>query len=178
MQLEIWIVVGAGVAFAVGFVAVTVLLLGLHAEIRRLCKLAEAAQRVLVDNLKQALPSTTTRLVAAAPPEPAAAEVKPVAGPSEVIPLALAKLAVATNGARPPSLVESPPGSAPSSPAWHPDRKLLVMRLASRGKEPDQIAAALHIPQAEVEEFLEFNRLVVQKFVSPTPSKTRTASEA
>ena len=57
-------IVCVGVAFAVGFGAVTVLLLGLHSEVRRLSRIAENAQRALLANLRQALPS------ASAPSEP------------------------------------------------------------------------------------------------------------
>jgi len=53
-------------------------------------------------------------------------------------------------------------GTGPESvnlAGWNPDRRLLVMRLASRGKKADQIAAALRIPQQEADQFLKANKL-------------------
>lgn len=179
MTLELWIILGVGVAFVIGFGATTVLLLGLHAEIRRLSRLAEAAQRVLVDNLRQALPSKPATVPAAPraapppppPPEPVAVDAPPPPEPVvEEITLPLVELAAATAepnaspltaGARTP--VVEPLPEAAAGPAWNPDRRLLVTRLASRGRSAEQIAAALRIPQDEVEQFLEANQLVARR---------------
>ncbi len=177
MTLEIWMVVVVGVAFTVGFGAMTVLLLGLHAEIRRLSRLAEAAQRVFADNLRQSLPPKSV----ASSPSPAPAVVDeaaiPADPPPEPIPelaLPLVDLAAATGVNGPPVHPEEPPRREPdpaepaNGPAWNPDRRLLVMRLASRGRNAEQIAAALRIPQEEVELFLEANKLVARKADVPT----------
>ena len=80
--------------------------------------------------------------------------IPPVAIAPPLVKLAQATLAQAIEPG------EGPPGVPDSLTQWNPDRRLLVMRLASRGKTADQIAAALRIPQEEVELFLEVNRLV------------------
>lgn len=159
MRLELWMIAGAGAAFAIGFGAVTVLILALHAEVRRLTKLAEGIQKALAGNLRRILadsepPPRQPRPVpreSTPAAEPAAAAVA-IAPP--LVKLAQATLAQATEPGA------GPPGVPDSLTQWNPDRRLLVMRLASRGKTADQIAAALRIPQEEVELFLEVNRLV------------------
>ena len=153
-------IVGAGAAFAIGFGAVTVLLLALHAEVRRLAKLADGVQKALAGNLRQILVSGQEQKKALSPPVPApvSPSALPRASPPEerAVPTPpLVKLVQATESSA--GLVAL---DTPSPPQWNPDRRLLVMRLASRGKQPDQIAAALRIPQEEVELFLEVNRLV------------------
>lgn len=161
MKLETWMIVGIGIAFAIGLGALTVMLLGLHAEVRRLSKLAENAQRMLAANLRQLLPAVTVTTGQARPPDP------PQRTPDRntgFAPPPLATLARAIAAAD----TQSPAGVTISCPEpatggarldWHPDRRLLVMRLASRGQVPEQIAAALRIPEREVEEFLEANQL-------------------
>jgi hypothetical protein len=74
--------------------------------------------------------------------------------------LPIAKLSAATADPAPVAVAErAPEQESVNLPGWNPDRRLLVMRLASRGKKADQIAAALRIPQQEVEQFLEANHL-------------------
>ena len=139
MKLEIWMIVGAGVAFVVGFGAVTVLLLGLHAEIRRLSRVAEAAQRLLVDNLRQSLPpkNAAPRVPAqpvprAAPPTPMRIEPAPVTAPPplhatsppalvEELALPLVELSAATASADPPIEAEQPQPEPTTGPTWNPD---------------------------------------------------------
>ena len=193
MRLEIWMIVGAGVAFAVGFGVVTVLLLGLHAEVRKLTRTAEGLRRGLAANLREVLPPRITRALPpkvsepvpsaaierakprarpAPQPEAPAVAVQPKSNTSEASE-SLDRLASAAAAPEPPA---SGPASAPAlsppasnipeplpEPAWNPDRRLLVMRLASRGEKPDQIAAALRIPEDEVEHFLQSNRLAPVK---------------
>jgi hypothetical protein len=165
LRLETWMIVGAGIAFAVGFGAVTVLLLALHAEVRRLSRLADSAQRGLVANLRQTLPSENTP-----PPARRLSSILPVHSPyvppppppesEEETALPIAKLSAATIETASVAVAErAPEPESVNLAGWNPDRRLLVMRLASRGKKADQIGAALRIPQQEVDQFLEANNL-------------------
>jgi hypothetical protein len=170
LKLEIWMIVGVGIGFAVGLGAIAVLLLGLHAEVRRLSRLAAAAHRSLLGNLEHALDAAQPSPISVLPgrmapkPEPAlalerpgtfaatassAAVARPAPAPLELVPELTRPIDAAARGVSPAS-----------AEPWSPDRRLLVMRLAGRGRNPDQIAAALQIPQEEVEKFLEVNQLV------------------
>ena len=160
MKLEIWMIVGTGFALAVGFGVVSVLLLGLHSEVRHLSKLAEVAQRLLAANLRQALPSVgpaPAETRAPARPQPAEERNGGKAPP-------LAMLAAAMAAAEPPPIIgASLAADLAAGLNWNPDRRLLVMRLASRGQKPEQIAAALRIPEDQVEQFLAANQLLPKK---------------
>ncbi len=192
MILELWMIVGVGVAFAIGCGAVVILLLGLHAQIRRLSQVAETAQRLLAANLRQAVAAEAPKLGAATTPTPRpappASRIPSVAAtppshapPSQRPPAAataeadsaapLANLSAATIAADDPAEPTLDPAVAAANlMGWHPDRRLLVMRLASRGRTPDQIASALRIPQQEVQEFLESNHLLpAAKTLETTP---------
>ena len=167
-------IVGVGVVFAAGLGAVTVLLLAVHAEVRRLAKHAEAAQQALVSNLRQAITQESSP-VSPATPAPAAAkptttvELKPTeparAQPDVGRPLTLLVRAPAASSRilPPPPVGEAAQASGNrggDDAGWNPDRRLLVMRLSSRGQSPSQIAAALRIPEVEVDCFLQVNKLV------------------
>lgn len=162
---------GVGVVFAVGLGAVTVLLLAVHAEVRRLTKHAEAAQQALVSNLRQTLTQASSPVISRTAPiavavKPTTVELKPAgsahAGQDFVLPLTRLVAATASHKSLPPPAGEIAEASSSSSddPSWNPDRRLLVMRLSSRGKSPSQIAAALRIPEDEVDVFLHVNKLV------------------
>ncbi len=168
MKLEIWMVLAAGVAFAVGFGALTVLLLAVHSEVRRLAKHAEAAHQALVANVRQTL-AADSRAGGVLTPIVEAASVPRAGSRAGEIMLAAQSpdppwtgLMAATTAGRsvpPPAggLAESASGD---ETGWNPDRRLLVVRLSSRGKSASQIAAALRIPEEEVETFLHVNKLV------------------
>ena len=75
-------IVASGVTCAVGFGALAVLMLGLHAQIRRLTRMAEAVQASLQANLKEVLlegqsPQATPPAPVPAPPAPPYAEAPP-----------------------------------------------------------------------------------------------------
>jgi hypothetical protein len=153
MSIEQWGLVGLGLIVAIGFGVITVLLLGLHSEVRRLQRLARLTQRAIVDGRQTNGPkkSPPIRAQAALPLEVAADS-----------PIPLAQLSAAT--ADPPHTEEiDPPPGPVAPPSWHPDRRLLVMRLASRGRNAEQIASALHIPEDEVQQFLESSRLMAKR---------------
>ena len=167
MKLEIWMIVGIGIAFAIGLGAITVMLLGLHAEVRRLSKLAEGAQRILAANLRQVLPAVAApKAHNSRAPDPPPRVTEP---DSQIVGPSLAMLALATAAKDPQPSIGA--GTTRPEPAtggaarldWNPDRRLLVVRLASRGQLPEQIAAALRIPEQEVEQFLEANSLLAKK---------------
>ena len=164
-------IIGVGVAFAVGLGAVTVLLLAVHAEVRRLAKHAGAAQQALVSNLRQTLiqaasPVISRTALAAVAAKRATVESKPAepadAGQNLGLPLARLVATAAFNKSLPPPTGETPEASSRGGgdAGWNADRRLLVMRLSSRGKSPSQIAAALRIPEDEVDLFLQVNKLV------------------
>lgn len=166
MKLEIWMIVGIGIAFALGLGALTVMLLGLHAEVRRLSKLAENAQRMLAANLRQLLPAATVTIGQARPPDPPQGTPDRNAefAPPPLATLARALAAADTQSAAAVAISCPEPSTGGTTRLdWHPDRRLLVMRLASRGQLPEQIAAALRIPEREVEEFLEANQLLAKR---------------
>ena len=160
MKLEIWMIIAAGVAFAAGFGALTVLLLAVHSEVRRLAKHAEAAHQALVANVRQTLavdsrPGAVRAPIVEAVSVPAAGSrtgETMLAVPSPDPPWTELRAATtAGRGVRP---------LADDETGWNPDRRLLVVRLSSRGKSAGQIAAALRIPEDEVETFLNVNKLV------------------
>lgn len=164
-------IVVAGVTCAAGFGALAVLMLGLHTQIRRLTRMAEAVQASLQANLKEMVSQ------AAAP-----AQLPPVPAPSSAAPPrayeaataaatpSVMQLAAATAASIATSASTNPPGAHDTdsddepprdlASRWTPDRRLLVMRLAARGNRADQIAAALRIPLEEIELFLKINKLV------------------
>lgn len=179
MTMELWVIVAAGSCLTGALAALAVLILGVHAEVKRLVRTAEAAQQALAANLRHMSPSGPAAPPAVTPAPPAAMkalEAEPIAPP-------LARLAEAVAEPVPPPVPadEAPAEplgatelpAAPASellvtgatdlPEWNPDRRLLVTRLLGRGKNAEQIAAALRIPLREVDEFLEANRLMPVK---------------
>ena len=172
MKLEIWMIVGVGVVFAAGLGAVTVLLLALHAEVRRLAKHAEAAQQALVSNLRQTLTQASSPVISrktsiALASRPATVEWQPAetarAQPDHVRPLTVLVTAPAASSRTLPAPVgkaAEASGNGVDAAGWNADRRVLVMRLSSRGKSPSQIAAALRIPEDEVDLFLHVNKPV------------------
>lgn len=168
MKLEIWMIIGAGVAFAAGFGAVTVLLLAVHSEVRRLAKHAEAAHQALVANVRQTLAADSRPGRVATPVVEAVSAPGAGSRAGEIMPAAQSPdppwtgLIAATTAGRsvsPPAGEFAEPTSGDET-GWNPDRRLLVVRLSSRGKSASQIAAALRIPEEEVETFLHVNKLV------------------
>lgn len=181
-------IVATGVTCAVGFGSLAVLMLGLHAQIRRLTRMAEAVQSSLQANLRELLAEARQSTASAAPPPgtqaappPPPPPVRPRPTPElelelepPVVSPSVVQLAAATTmeapAAAPPPRAALPAGPTGADPGnnepqdlasrWNPDRRLLVMRLAARGNRADQIAAALRIPLEEIELFLKINKLV------------------
>ena len=173
MKLEIWMIIGIGIALAIGLGAVTVLILGLHAEVRRLTKLADSAQRLLTANLRQILPAPATVVAQSRPADP---PLRLQQQSREIALPELAMLSAATAAAERQPIVRPPNAGLETQIAttagldWNPDRRLLVTRLASRGQQPEQIAAALRIPEREVEQFLDANQVLSRnQTVTQTP---------
>lgn len=179
-------IVATGVTCAVGFGSLAVLMLGLHAQIRRLTRMAEAVQSSLQANLRELLAEARQSTAPAAPPPatqaappPPPPPVRPQPTPElelelepPVVSPSVVQLAAATTmeapAAAPPPRAALPAGASAGNnndpqdlaSRWNPDRRLLVMRLAARGNRADQIAAALRIPLEEIELFLKINKLV------------------
>lgn len=107
-----------GVTCAVGFGALAVLMLGLHAEVRRLTKLAEALQASLQANLRELLADSSRHpapaaavSAAAAPPHPAATPATTAASSSSLRSLVKEQAAIVPPPPPPPPAAPEPPES-------------------------------------------------------------------
>lgn len=195
-------IVATGVTCAVGFGSLAVLMLGLHAQVRRLTRMAEAVQSSLQANLRELLAEARQSKAPAAPPPATQAApptppppVRPRPTPELELELELPTVSpsvvqlVAATTMEAPAAPPPPRAALPAATAgnndpqdlasrWNPDRRLLVMRLAARGNRADQIAAALRIPLEEIELFLKINKLVKNEaFVEAVKNENLPAAD-